>query len=177
MQLILVAGLAGSGKSAIARPLAERLDARFVDIDPYKRSIVNPTALTQSVDPPEVRWLYYSLALEHVFKLFRSGTKRIVLDEMFHVGALRRRIEAECTERGISVRWVEITCPDDQVKCRIDHKAREGHILTSAELLKIRAAVAKEFDPFEDRGKHLLVVNDGTVEAAVDQVVAWLQNH
>src|SRR4051812_29121083 len=117
--LLLIAGLTGNGKSTIAAALSELLLAPMVDIDLFKRDLVDPTALTESIDPPELRWKYYELALEEVFRLFEEGTQTVILDEMFHVGILRKRIETLCAGRGIRVCWIEVRCPDDLVKERL----------------------------------------------------------
>ncbi len=174
--LVLVAGVAGSGKSTIAQPLACVLKAVVVDIDPYKRQVVNPDALTQSIDPPHVRWEYYRLALKQVFQHFEQGARFVVLDEMFHVRDLRRRIAQACRDRRIQVRWIEVQCSDEEAARRIEERPRNGHILSSEELLKIRAEVARVFDPFADEGPHLMLCNVGSVETSVTQAYRWLQN-
>jgi predicted kinase len=173
--LLGTAGLIGSGKSTIASALAERLRAPMVHIDDFKRGVVDPTALTESIDPPRLRWKYYRLALNQVDYLFAQGARCVVMDEMFHVRHLRDRITAGCKHYGISVRWIEVRCPDDVVERRLAGRPRNGHILSTEQMMLLREKVASEFDPFREGDDCLVVENSGLPDDAVDTALAWVR--
>jgi predicted kinase len=173
--LIPLAGLPGSGKSTIARALAERLGVEMVGVDRFKREVVDPVTLSEGLDPPHVRWMYYQLALDYIFSLFENGAETVVMDEMFHVGCLRERIEEACRERGIPVRWIEVRCSDAEVERRFAEHPREGHILTTEQLCRIRAEVARVFDEFPCGTDRLVVTNAGSVSEAVHAAFNWVR--
>lgn len=160
-QIIGISGLVGSGKTTVAEGLAQSLPASLIHVDDYKRQIVDPKALTAGLDPPELRWQYYELALGRAFRLLHDGLESVVVDEMFHVGFLRDRIERVCEERGIGVLWVEVRCGDDTARRRVELKPRTDHILNLEQMFKIRAEVAAAFDPFPRyAANHYLAHND-----------------
>ncbi len=173
-RLSLLGGLPGSGKSTLARALAKRLGAAIVDIDDFKRGVVDPTALAEGIDPPEVRWQYYQRALSHILDLFEQGVEHVVTDEMFHVGQLRKRIESICVQSGISVLWIEVRCTDEEVVNHLAAHPREGHILNTEQTLRMRREVAQVFDDFHCGANRLIVSNTGLVDDAVDKAHAWV---
>lgn len=174
--LVLFAGLPGSGKSTLAHILAKLLGVNVVDIDLFKKQVGTKT---DGLDPPEQRWRYYQLALDHILKLFENGEEMIFVDEMFHVACLRKRIEKILKERGISVLWIEVRCSEEDLRRRFT-RPREGHVLTTPELMQIRRMVADVFDPFDPcdtDGQHRVVINTGPPEEVVERVRTLVHAH
>ncbi|MEK7601846.1 MAG: AAA family ATPase [Patescibacteria group bacterium] len=173
-RLSLFVGLPGSGKSTLAHALAGRLGAEIVDIDDFKRDVVDPTALSEGIDPPDVRWQYYRRALDHILGLFENGAEHVVTDEMFHVRELRERIEAVCVQCGISVLWIEVRCTDAEVVSHLAVHPRKGHILSTEQTLRMRQEVARVFDDFPCNANRLVVSNAGSVDDAVNMAHEWV---
>ena len=161
MQLILFCGLPGSGKTTISRRLCEVINAKFIDLDDFKKIEVDPTLVRSQIDPPEIRWSYYQKGLCEAMRLFTSGIQNIIIDEVFHLAELRQRIEDFSEQNGISLLWVEVRCPYKVVEERLLAKPRVGHILSTEEALKMYGLFGEIFEPFApDNSGHVLINNE-----------------
>lgn len=158
--LILFAGLPGVGKSTISKAVGKRSGATIVDIDEFKKTDVDPVLVKSQIDPPEQRWAYYQKALKHVFDLFNQGTPTVIMDEVFHLHSLRVQLEDMCQARNVRVRWVEVRCPYDTVEKRLQSRAREGHVLSTEEALKMHTLFTKIFEKFPAHSENHVVVNN-----------------
>ncbi|MDO8594419.1 MAG: AAA family ATPase [bacterium] len=160
--LVLVAGLPGVGKSTISRMVSKYDGATVVDVDDFKRVAVDLVLVKEQIDPPELRWVYYQKALEHVFGLFDQGRLTVIMDEVFHLRSLRSKIEALAESRHVEVLWVEVRCPLDMVQARLSSTQREEHLLSSEEALRMYHLFKEIFEPFpEGSENHVVINNDG----------------
>ena len=176
--LVACAGLPGAGKSSLAHSLAAR-DKRVavLDVDVFKQQLVDPELVTDQIDPPAVRWQYYLAALEETCRLLATeAISTVVTDEVFHLRALREKIEGFCAERGVRVLWVEVVCSYELVSQRLATKSRPGHLLSSAETLKMYRLFREVFESFPPgQPNHLLINNQDTLESSVRLVQTRLQ--
>lgn len=162
-QLVCFTGLPGVGKSTISRAVSSCVSAGVIDIDEFKRVHVDPLLVTNQIDPPEQRWLYYQDSIRQAFHLFSQGTAIGILDEIFHLRQLRKQMEDLCATRKVSILWVEVQCPYDLVEQRLINKSREGHILSTDEALRMNRLFSEIYESFPSTStNHLLVRNDGT---------------
>ncbi|MDD5068241.1 MAG: AAA family ATPase [Candidatus Pacebacteria bacterium] len=172
--LILAAGLPGVGKSTISRKVSAKIQARTVDIDDFKRTEVDPALVAQQIDPPEIRWRYYQKALEYVSSLFDQGVSVVVMDEVFHLSALRAQMEALCAKQNVQVLWVEVRCPYATVEKRLCSQERESHILSTAEALNMHLMFREIFEKFPANAENHLVIDnedDANVDALVEKIL------
>ena len=173
-RLLLFAGLPGVGKSTISRQVNKETGARIVDIDDFKKTNVDPSLVKTQIDPPELRWAYYQKALEYVFGLFEQGVSMVIMDEVFHLSSLRAQLETLCATKQVQVLWVEVQCPYDTVEKRLQSTTREGHILSSAEALKMHLMFKEIFEGFPtDSPNHVVVNNEdgGSVGELVGSIL------
>lgn len=166
-KLFLLAGLPGVGKSTISRNLITKLGATCVDIDDFKKKVVDPNAVTKEIDPPAMRWLYYKKAIEYVLGLFGQGIQIVVMDEVFHMHSLRTQLERECTEHDIQVIWLEVLCPYETVAKRLRSTGRPGHILSTEEALAMYRLFEDIFEAFPEGANHITVHNDDEVDVSL----------
>lgn len=174
-KVLFFAGLPGVGKSTISKQVTEKMGAKIVDLDDFKRIYVDPALVTNQIDPPEVRWNYYQKAMEYVFDLFDHGLSMVVIDEVFHLNSLRLRLEALCAKQNVQVVWVEVCCGYDVVEKRLRSKGREGHILSTDEALRIHLQFERIFEKFSIGSQnHIIANNEGDVEvdALVENILA-----
>lgn len=155
-KLVLLAGMPGVGKSTVARKIASIEGGQVLDLDDFKRETVASDLVTSQIDPPEVRWAYYVKALEHAFTI--DGT--VIMDEVFHLESLRARLEQVCVARGVQVQWIEVRCPYEIVKTRLQMTARVGHILSTDEALKMYLLFQEIFERFPEGKENHAVVNN-----------------
>lgn len=161
-KLVLIAGIPGVGKSTVAHEVSAQIGGAVIDVDVFKRTMVDRTVITQTIDPPEVRWTYYSAALEEAFSVLDSGAaSTVVIDEVFHLGGLRKRITETCAEKGVRVLWVEVLCSYGLVEERIRTQGRDGHILSAEKTLEMYLLFQQVFEGFADGERHVVFENDG----------------
>lgn len=173
-KLFLMAGLPGVGKSTVSKFLSNKLEARIVDIDDFKKIVVDPTTVTKEIDPPEMRWLYYQEAIRHVLGLYDQGVSAVIMDEVFHLCSLRSSLEILCTQHDIEVYWIEVRCSYDTVAKRLRSIGRNGHILSTEEALAMHLRFMEIFEPFTpDNKNHIIIGNedDVSVDLLVEQVL------
>ena len=169
-KLLLFAGLPGVGKSTISRGVSKKIGAKIVDLDDFKKTDVDPNLVKSQIDPPEQRWTYYQKAIEHVFSLFKQGISTVIMDEVFHLNSLRVRLESVCTEQSVQVLWIEVRCSYGIVKRRLQSTAREGHILSSEEALKMHLLFEGIFEKFSPNSQNHIVINNGN-DANMDLLI------
>ncbi len=157
-ELVLIAGVPGVGKSTLARRIASAKGGTVLDLDDFKRAAVASALVTRQIDPPEVRWAYYQAALDHAFTL--DGT--VIMDEVFHLDSLRKRLELACMARDVHVLWIEVRCPYAVVESRLRAGTRVGHILSTEEALSMYLRFQEIFEGFPE-GKYNHVVIDTSV--------------
>lgn len=156
-KLILVAGLPGVGKSTLARTIAQKNNGLVLDLDDFKKITVDPKLVTTQIDPPEIRWIYYSQAINHALTL---QIDVVVMDEVFHLHSLRSQIENLCFNNGIEVEWIEVVCSYGVVEKRLNAKKRERHILSKDEALRMYLLFQEIFEKFPEGKENYIVVNN-----------------
>ncbi|QQR82186.1 ATP-binding protein [Candidatus Campbellbacteria bacterium] len=172
-QLILFCGLPGSGKTTISRELCRITGGKLIDLDEFKKTDVDPLLVKSEIDPPEVRWTYYQKGLRAALALFATGTHTIIIDEVFHLAELRRKIANFCREQHITITWVEVRCPYDVVAQRLSSKPRIGHILSTEEALAMNRLFENIFEPFPTLSDgHIVVENTGS--GRIEEVVVCI---
>lgn len=176
-KLFLLAGLPGVGKSTVSKALNNKLEAKIVDIDDFKKIFVDPTAVTKEIDRPELRWLYYQEAIQHVLGLYDQGLSVVIMDEVFHLSSLRSSLEILCIQHNVEVYWIEVRCSYDTVARRLRSAERNGHILSTEEALAMHLQFIAIFEPFTcDSKNHIIIDNedDVSVDLLVEQVLQKL---
>ena len=174
--MILMAGIGGVGKSTISARLAKELRAQIVHIDDFKRDVVDPAKMGNEIDPIEVRRLYYNKALEYAFGEFKKGAGVLIVEEVFHLAALRDEMRLACESEKVTALWVEVTCHYDIVKQRLQSNARSGHLLSTDEALGLHMLFAANFERFSPGDDHVQFDN-GTadVESEIQRVSNYLR--
>jgi predicted kinase len=129
--LILVAGLPGAGKTTLAKEFARQTEGLHFDIDEVKREVVPKDAVTEGIDPPELRFQYYSEAIQKLPDLFsESSSQTVVIDETFHLKDFRELWDDVARELNIRVHWIEVVCEEECLKERLSvGKDRQNHVL------------------------------------------------
>ncbi|HYH31105.1 MAG TPA: AAA family ATPase [Pseudonocardia sp.] len=112
--LVVLAGLPGTGKSALTRPLAQRLGAALVVVDLLEDAMLRAGV---SADQPTGFAAY--VAAEVVAEDALAAGVPVVVDAVNAVTPARARWRALGERRGVPRAVVEVTCSDPDV-----HRAR-----------------------------------------------------
>jgi predicted kinase len=158
-RLILFCGLPGSGKTTISKCLCQAINAKLINLDDFKKGYTDFALVKTQIDTPEMRWRYYRRGLNEALNMFSDGVCNIVMDEVFHLSELRRRIEDFCFKNNISVIWIEVRCPYHIVEERLLSKPRFGHILSTQEALAMYKLFSEIFEPFQDESRYVVIDN------------------
>lgn len=171
MILIVLAGLPGTGKSAIARAIAPRLGAVVIDKDPVRAALFPPEALEYSAEQDD---FVLGLMLETVEYLFRKNPARaVILDGRTYSRRYQFTMVEEFARRiGAVLRTIECGCDDAVAIERIErdmatHVARNR---TPALYLAQKAA-------WEGIPEPKLVLNTGRpIEECAEAAIHFAQN-
>ena len=169
--IILISGLPGNGKSTLARQLASRTNGQFLDIDDYKKVVADPTLVKSEIDPPHIRRIYYRDAIMAAFGVLQTGVPVVIMEEVFHLAALRDEISSMCSKANVHVLWIEVTCPYEIVESRLRSNGREGHILSTDEALRMHRLFEGVFEPFPHGNCFRVDNSDGELDLAVEDVM------
>jgi predicted kinase len=173
-KILLFAGLPGVGKSTISRVIGSRTGAVIVDVDDFKKLVVDPNLVTEQIDPPDVRWAYYEKALAHIFDIFKLGVSIVIMDEVFHLDSLRIKLEDLCAGQNIEVLWIEVRCSRDVVEQRLRASDRRGHILSTEQALAMNLLFEKIFEKFpNDQHNHIVIDNgcDADIRSLIESIL------
>ncbi len=163
-------GLPGTGKSTISKIVVQKTGGILLDLDIYKRQVVDPNVVSNSIDPPEIRWQYYSLAIEGIKVLPHEV---IIVDEVFHLNYLRTKFENSCISNDMRIIWVEVICAMNVVKTRLE-TPRPGHILSPSEAIAMNRMFAEIFEPFSgEMSNYIQLDNSGNenIDVLASQVL------
>lgn len=159
---IAVTGLPGTGKSTVARMLAQALDAVWLRSDAIRKELFPRPGYT-----PEETEATYAALFRRAETALNQG-RSVVLDATFREQALRARVRelAERTGAGFFLVWV--TAPEEQVRSRL--AARRGDV-SDADYAVYRALRAA-FQPPGPEEHALVIENVGTPEDLAAQIQA-----
>lgn len=125
MELIALAGLPGSGKSALARELERLLGCPRLDKDELRAALFAAEAIEYSAEQDElVVRVLYELADWH---LRTRGRGRVLLDGRTH--SKRAQVEAlerEAARRGWRTHWIECRCGRETARARLERDRALG---------------------------------------------------
>jgi len=144
--IIIVRGLMGTGKSTLARAIAESLGARLLQTDRIRREMFGPSSDARQATygsgryRPENRRLVY----DEMFKRARSwlgAGLSVVLDGTFLTASTRREAASLTGDESAELLVVRCRCPEEVARRRIERR-REGPTLSDgrAELLPLQQA-------------------------------------
>lgn len=174
--IVFFAGLPGSGKTTICQRMAELTRVPYIDIDDFKRRVVDPNEVTEGVDPPDLRMTYCRLALGEAFRSFKKGASTVIMDEVFPFHSVRSELERVSKERGARVLWIQVRAQREVALARLSN-LRAGHILSQEQAEKIYKMCARSFEPFPEGSLNHFVLENGNgcdIDYLVEVSRRWL---
>jgi uncharacterized protein len=157
-RLLLMSGLSGSGKTWIARQLAERLYAVHIrsDVERKRRAGLRELAASHArvgegiYSSEASAGLYEELALAAEDVL--SGGISVIVDATFLRRAQRSRFVELAASRGVAARLIQCEAPEPALRARIAQRGRAGRDASEADLkvLEWQMAHAEALAPEEE---------------------------
>jgi predicted kinase len=164
--LILVAGLPGSGKTTVSRILKEHLEGIHLELDEPKREIIprevmHRCASEGKTSPYPLLLQVYQHAcneLSNLVEVSREKPKYIIIDEVFHLKEFRDMLDERGESLGYKTWFVEVICSDEAIvtsRLTGDKKRKQEHVLQD-QALNMRQAFIKVFEPITERKYYIV---------------------
>ena len=155
--VILFGGLVGTGKTELARAVAQNLNVFYYEIDKAKAEVINANAALQfnmKYNKPyseEAKLMIYSRALQHLSELSKTH-KDIIADEDFHKKHSRSIFFERIRESMGGLLFVWLTADENAVRERLAARQRQGHLLK--EPFGMYLAMKKSLNPCDEADIH-----------------------
>lgn len=158
--IVVVMGVAGSGKSTVGTMLADAMHCPFLDGDSL-HSAANVGKMMRGIpltDADRAPWLAAIRA--RLLEAFRNGRSLVV-----GCSALRQSYRAALAQ-GIAITWVYLKSSEALIRSRLRH--RDGHYM-KADML------ASQFEALEEPSRAIIVDVAQSPEVIVEQVLGQLR--
>lgn len=130
--LILLCGLPGSGKSTLSRSLSSPFEAVILKTDVERKKIARkrgestePDGFGTGLYRPEMVSLTYEAVLAEARRLLAAG-RTVVVDATLSRRAVRDRFRHLGAAAGAPTAIVHVTCPEDEVRRRLEVRKRRA---------------------------------------------------
>ncbi len=161
--LIIVSGLIASGKTTVAKYIAEKINATFLRTDVLRREIYpNPT-----YSDDEVNDIYQRVFQQAKISLQQG--KNVVLDATFSKQKMRDQAKSIAEEAQTLFLLVEVISSGDvTAKKRIEERVNDAANTSYRGYLKSKT----EFEPIVEN--HIVIYNSGSLDETYKQVDQFL---
>ena len=169
--LIAMAGLPGTGKSTLARRLAQVLPAIILDKDAVRAALFPPSEIEYSTPQDDLCVEVMLKVAEYV--LSRDARKHVILDgrtfsRRYQVDAVR----AFAQDVGVALAFIECICSDETVRQRLERDVAEGLHPAANRNFEMYLSVKARSEPVPDPK---LVVDTGRdLDWTVDRCVTYI---
>ncbi|WP_326608071.1 AAA family ATPase [Streptomyces sp. NBC_01800] len=159
--LIVMSGLPGAGKSAVAEALGRRLAAPVVSVDPIEAAM-SRAGVASSQPTGLAAYVLAEAVADGVLALGQT----VIVDAVNAVEAAREQWRSLAEHHGVSVVFIEVVCSDPVVhRQRLEGRSRdiEGFVEPTWEAVE---RLREEFAPWADQRLVLDAVIDLSVNVA-----------
>ncbi|CAN5279989.1 AAA family ATPase [soil metagenome] len=162
--LVVFGGLPGTGKSTLARLLARRRQASYVQVDAIESGLI---AAGLVPDQASVGAAGYVVANRVGGSCLRAGLD-VVVDAVNPVEVARQGWRDLAVELAVPLLFVEVVC-SDSLRHRRQVEGRTSDLVGWA-VPAWQAVVDREYEPWQ--GDRLLIDNIGSAQSQVERIAA-----
>lgn len=134
--LFVFMGLIASGKSTLARGLANRFSLPYFNTDVVRKELAGKapesrqgSALNEGIYTPAFSRLTYDALLEHAGRELERN-QSVVLDGSYHKRSERQRVVQCAAACGASLLFILCRCDDEETERRLAMRARNPHAVS-----------------------------------------------
>ncbi len=163
--LFVISGLPGTGKSFLARRLAERLPAVIVESDFVRKTLTEGQPTYAGAESARVHRVAHAL----IARLLRSG-RRVIFDATTIAEWQREKLDHLAAQARCPIVIVQTTAPETVVRARLAQRAhpRDPHDLSDADW-NVYRRMKTNLEPV--RRPHLVVDTSGDLEAILAKIL------
>lgn len=168
--LVAVGGVIGSGKSTLAASLGRELAAAVIESDRTRKQMLGipPTepireAMWAGAYAPAMTEQVYQEVLRRADRVLSSG-RTAIIDATFRSRRSRERARSLAKKHQVPLRMIEVHCPKDLCRTRLESRARESGI--SDGRLEIFDQFYASFEPMSELppGERLVVDSSRSID-------------
>ena len=161
-KLLIITGLPGTGKTTVARALAQRMQVKHFNTDMIRQEMELRGRYDQ-----KTKEHVYSILLERTRKALRDGSS-VVVDGTFYQAKLRAEFNHLAEAQGAMIHWIELWADPQLIRQRVSKKRAYSEADYEV-YLKIKAS----YEPIQ--GPYLsLQSNNSNLVQVLDEIFSYL---
>ena len=170
--LIAMAGLPGTGKSTLARRLAQELPAVLLDKDAVRAALFPPSEIEYSTLQDD---LCVDIMLQVAgYLLAKNPLKHVILDgRTFSRRYQVETVRAFAQNQGVACTFIECICSDETVRQRLERDVAEGLHPAANRDYEMYLSVKARAEPI--LGPKLVIDTDQDLVSAVQRCLETVQ--
>ena len=171
--IVAMAGLPASGKSAIARRLANELSAIVLDKDAIRAALFPPSEIEYSTRQDDFCMHVMMEVAEYILR--KDPAKHVVLDGR----TFSRRYQLEEWKRmasglGVPILVIECVCADETARRRLTRDYAEGRHVAANRTYEMYLSVKARFEPIPD--PKVVLDTDQSLDNCVGLAMQYIQS-
>ena len=169
--IVIMAGLPGTGKSTLARALAQRLPGTVLDKDTIRAALFQPPHVEYSLAQDD---FCQEIMLQTAgYLLTKDGELHVLLDgRTFSRRYQRERVIEFCSQVGAGSATLECVCAEQTAFGRLAEASAANTHLAANRTPGLYREIRKAWEPI-DRPK-LVIDTDANLDSCVDQALRFL---
>lgn len=169
--IVIIAGLPGTGKSTLARALAQRLPAAVLDKDSIRASLFQPAYVEYSLGQDD---FCQEIMLQTAGYLLAKDSKlHVLLDgRTFSRRYQRDRVIEFCSRMGTTWATLECVCAETTALGRIAEAVAANNHLAANRTPELYREIRKAWGPIDH--PKLVIDTEENLESCVDQALRYL---
>jgi len=167
-------GSQATGKSTLARALAERLPAIVLDKDEFRIALFPPSEIDYSFEQNALLIRVMLMVAEYILK--KDSSKHIILDgKPFSKRCQREAALSVARGVGVPFKIIKCECADEIARTRLEQDLRERrHIAAVDRSYDKYLAIKESFD--EIRMPHIVVDTGQSLESVIERCLVCLES-
>ncbi len=182
--VLILSGSPGTGKTTVARRVAEAVDGIVIRSDAVRKGLagLEPTARSRAgfreeLYTPAFTEKTYTAILRHAEEVIASG-RWVVLDAAYMKENERRKAVELAERRGLPCRILHPVCRPETVRKRLGMRAADTREISDADI-DIYDRLSRSGDPFSDdeRARVITVDTEGNEAAWLEDIISKIAHN